>query len=142
MTVASILKVKGNTVLTTPAGTSVAEVARLLKEHRIGAVVITGNGGEVEGILSERDIVSAIASKGPEVLSAPAEEVMTRNVLICQPSDSIYEIMNVMTENRVRHLPVVVDGRLEGIISIGDVVKQRIAEIEFEASEMKKYIAG
>ena len=142
MTVTSILKEKGNKVLTTPAGTSAADVAKLLDEHRIGAVVITGSSGEVVGILSERDIVSAIARKGPEILNAPAEEIMTRKVLTCQPSDSIYEIMNVMTENRVRHLPVLVEGRLEGIISIGDVVKQRIAESEFEASEMKKYIAG
>ncbi len=142
MTVATILKAKGTNVLTASASTSLAEVARLLNEHRIGAVVITGRGGEVDGILSERDIVSAIALSGPEILSSRASEVMTRNVLTCQPSDSIYEIMNTMTEHRVRHLPVVVEGRLEGIISIGDVVKQRIAEIEFEASEMKKYIAG
>jgi CBS domain-containing protein len=142
MSVASILKEKGTEVATAPAEMTIAEVASLLSERRIGAVVITGPDGAIDGIVSERDIVSGVARYGPEVLSGPASTVMTRDVHTCKPSDSIYELMNVMTEQRIRHLPVVVDGKLQGIVSIGDVVKQRIAEIEFEASEMKRYIAG
>jgi len=142
MTVATILKEKGTEVVTAPAGTTVAEVAGLLNEHRIGAVVITGPDGSIEGIVSERDIVSGVARSGPQALGRPAGEVMTRTVHTCDPADSIYAIMNVMTEHRIRHLPVVVDGTLQGIVSIGDVVKQRIAEVEFEASEMKRYIGG
>jgi CBS domain-containing protein len=142
MTVANILKEKGAEVATAPAEMTIAEIASLLSERRIGAVVITGPDGAIEGIVSERDIVSGVARYGPEVLSGPASTVMTRDVHTCDPSDSIYDLMNVMTEQRIRHLPVVIDGKLQGIVSIGDVVKQRIAEIEFEASEMKRYIAG
>ena len=142
MIVADILKAKGIEVATAPAETTLADIAGMLHQRRIGAVVITGSGGAVEGIVSERDIVSAVARSGPEVLNAPVGGVMTRAVHTCDPADSIYEIMNVMTDQRIRHLPVVVDGKLKGIVSIGDVVKQRIAEIEFEASEMKRYIGG
>ncbi len=142
MTVATILKEKGGEVVTAPQDASLADIAGVLDQRRIGAVVITGPAGTIEGIVSERDIVSAVARSGPEVLGRPASEVMTRHVHTCDPADSIYEIMNVMTEHRIRHVPVVVEGRLEGIISIGDVVKQRIAEVEFEADEMKRYIGG
>ena len=142
MTVASILKEKGGEVVTASEDATLAHIAGLLDQRRIGAVVITGPRGTIEGIVSERDIVSAVARSGPEVLSRQASEVMTRYVHTCDPADSIYEIMNVMTEHRIRHLPVVVEGKLEGIISIGDVVKQRIAEVEFEADEMKRYIGG
>src|SRR5918994_1012474 len=134
MTVATILKEKGSAVVTAPVETTLIKITRLLNEHRIGAVVITGSGGRIEGIVSERDIVSAVARQGREVLNAAAGEVMTRKVFTCLPGDSLYELMDVMTQNRIRHLPVVVDGRLEGIISIGDVVKARIAEIDFEAN--------
>jgi len=142
MTVASILKEKGSEVVTAPATATLAEIAAMLDRHRIGAVLVTGPEGAIEGIVSERDIVSAVARFGPQALSLPAGEAMTRDVHVCDPADSIYEIMNVMTEHRIRHLPVMVDGELQGIISIGDVVKQRIAEVEFEASEMKRYIGG
>ena len=142
MTVASILKEKGAGVVTAPAGMTLAEIARLLNERRIGTVVITGPDETIEGIVSERDIVSAIARGGPQVLNRPAGEVMTRDVHTCAPGDSIYELMNVMTDHRIRHLPVVENGQLRGIVSIGDVVKQRIAEVEFEADEMKRYIGG
>ncbi|HUF45651.1 MAG TPA: CBS domain-containing protein [Aestuariivirgaceae bacterium] len=142
MSVAAILKEKGTDVATAPGKTTLAEIAVLLERRRIGAVVITGPRGAIEGIVSERDIVSAVARSGTDVLNRPVSEVMTRAVRSCVPTDSIYELMNVMTEHRVRHLPVVVDGKLQGIVSIGDVVKQRIAEIEFEASEMKRYIGG
>jgi CBS domain-containing protein len=142
MSVASILKVKGGNVVTASAETTVREVAGLLGEHRIGAVLITGPGGAIEGIVSERDIVAGVAKSGADVLGRPAGEIMTRDVHVCDPDDSIYEIMNVMTEQRIRHLPVVVEGKLGGIVSIGDVVKQRIAEVEFEADAMKRYISS
>ena len=142
MTVATILNQKGSDVVTAPATMTVGEVAALLERHRIGAVVITGPGAAIEGIVSERDVVAGVARQGSQVLVRPAGEVMTRNVRFCDPSDGIYEIMNVMTEHRIRHVPVVVDGKLSGIVSIGDVVKQRIAEVEFEANEMKRYIGG
>lgn len=142
MTVASILRQKGGEVVTAPAETTVGDVAGLLGQHRIGAVLITGPGGSIEGIVSERDIVAGLAKAGAEVLGRPAGEIMTRDVHVCDPDDSIYEIMNVMTEQRIRHLPVVVEGKLSGIVSIGDVVKQRIAEVEFEADEMKRYITS
>jgi CBS domain-containing protein len=142
MTVATILKQKGTDVATASVDTPLAEVAGVLDQRGIGAVVITGPGGAVEGIVSERDIVSGIARNGPEVLGRPASEVMTRDVHVCKPADSIYDLMNVMTEQRIRHLPVVVDGKLQGIVSIGDVVKLRIAEVEFEANEMKRYITS
>lgn len=141
MSVATILKEKGHAVVTAPPGTTLAEITRMLVENRIGAVVITSGDG-IQGIVSERDIVTAVARRGPEALAAPAAEVMTTKVFTCRPDDSLYDLMNVMTQNRIRHLPVVVEGRLDGIVSIGDVVKARIAEIEFEASEMKRYIAG
>ena len=142
MSVASILKVKGGEVVTASAEATVREIASLLGQHRIGAVLITGPGGTIEGIVSERDIVAGVAKSGAEALGRPAGEVMTRDVHVCDPDDSIYEIMNVMTEQRIRHLPVVVEGELRGIVSIGDVVKQRIAEVEYEADEMKRYISS
>lgn len=142
MNVASILKQKGGEVVTAPATATTAEIAALLHRHRIGAVLVVDPKGAIEGIVSERDIVSAIARGGPQVLNRPAGEVMTRDVHTCAPGDSIYELMNVMTDHRIRHLPVVENGQLRGIVSIGDVVKQRIAEVEFEADEMKRYIGG
>jgi CBS domain-containing protein len=142
MTAAKILRDKGSGVVTVGAEASLAEAARTLSEHRIGALVVVAATGEPIGIVSERDIVRAIAREGQEALARPASEIMTRELIVCGPDDSIYGMMNLMTNHRVRHLPVVVDGRLQGIISIGDVVKWRIAEIEFEASEMKRYIAG
>lgn len=142
MSVASILKVKGGEVVTASAEASVGEIAGLLCQHRIGAVLITGPGGAIEGIVSERDIVAGLAKSGAEVLGLAAGKIMTRDVHVCEPDDSIYEIMNVMTEQRIRHLPVVAEGKLSGIVSIGDVVKQRIAEVEYEAEEMKRYISS
>jgi CBS domain-containing protein len=96
----------------------------------------------LRGIVSERDVVRAVARSGASALEGAVDTVMTKKVVVCRPEDSIYEIMSVMTDNRIRHLPVVVDDKLVGLVSIGDVVKQRIAEVEFEASEMKRYIAG
>lgn len=142
MTVATLLKEKGTSVVTARPDATVAEIANLLKEHRIGAVVIVDGQRRPEGIVSERDIVRAVAEEGAAGLARRAGEVMVRKLITCTPEDTTYEIMNLMTQHRIRHLPIVVEGKLGGIISIGDVVKSRIAEIELEASEMKRYIAG
>ena len=142
MTVSTILKNKGADVVSAPPGTPLVDIVRLLAEHCIGAVPVVDAKRRLHGIVSERDVVRAIARSGPAALDAAVDTVMTKKVVVCRPEDSIYELMNVMTDNRIRHLPVVVDDKLAGLISIGDVVKQRIAEVEFEANEMKRYIAG
>jgi CBS domain-containing protein len=142
MHVASILKVKGHTVETARADTTLMAVAGRLAEKRIGAVVVTDRAGAIAGIVSERDIVHALAREGSDCLDWPVSEIMTREVLTCSADDTIDEIMSRMTARRCRHLPVVVDGRkLAGIISIGDVVKHHIAEVEMEAMAMRDYIA-
>jgi CBS domain-containing protein len=141
MHVAAILKVKGRAVETVAATATLGEVVRRLAAKRIGAVVVTGPGIAVAGIVSERDVVRVLAQHGPEVLDWPAADVMTRSVVTCVESDTIDELMARMTEGRFRHLPVVENDRLLGLVSIGDVVKHRVAEIEMEASAMRDYIA-
>lgn len=142
MTVATLLNEKGASVVTARADATLADIASLLSENRIGAVVIVDGDRRPQGIVSERDIVRVVATEGATALSRKAEGVMVRKLVTCTPDDTVYEIMNLMTRHRIRHLPILVDGRLGGIISIGDVVKSRIAEIELEATEMKRYIAG
>lgn len=142
MTVATLLNEKGASVVTARADATLADIASLLSENRIGAVVIVDGDRRPQGIVSERDIVRVVATEGASALSRKAEGVMVRKLVTCTPDDTVYEIMNLMTRHRIRHLPILVDGRLGGIISIGDVVKSRIAEIELEATEMKRYIAG
>lgn len=142
MSVAHILAHKGSGVVTATASDNVASVCAILSEQRVGAVVITGTAGRsIAGIVSERDIVRALAAKGQAALTLPVSEIMTREVVTCSPADSILALMNVMTARRIRHVPVVIDGKLAGIVSIGDVVKQRIEDAEREAAEMKRYIA-
>lgn len=141
MNVAQILKTKGSDVLTVAADVPLGEVARTLTERRIGAVIVSEPGKPVAGILSERDIVRAIASKGAGALESAASEVMTPDVICCDPGQSIDQVMAMMTDRRIRHLPVLQDGALKGIISIGDVVKLRIEETVREAEALKDYIA-
>jgi CBS domain-containing protein len=141
MTVSHILKVKGRDVVTAVSTAKVSDVARTLSEKRIGAVVITGAGGKIEGIVSERDVVRHIGKDGAKALDLQVSAIMTRNVRTARDGDSESELMALMTEHRIRHLPVVNDGKLAGMISIGDVVKHRIEAIEREADEMKAYIA-
>jgi CBS domain-containing protein len=141
MHVASILKVKGHAVETVRADANLKAVAGRLADKRIGAVVVTDRTGEIAGIVSERDIVQALAREGANALDWPIAEIMTRDVLTCTEDDTIDEIMSRMTVRRCRHLPVVSSGRLAGIISIGDVVKHHIAEVEMEAMAMRDYIA-
>jgi CBS domain-containing protein len=140
MTVKAILSAKGGKVVTVDPNTNVAAVAQLLAEHRIGAVVVTGADNRVIGIVSERDIVRALAGRGTSALELPLTEIMTRKVATCSPSDTISSIMEQMTAGKFRHLPVIEQGRLTGIVSIGDVVKQRLQEMEREQSALREYI--
>jgi CBS domain-containing protein len=140
MNVAAILKQKGRAVTTAQPTVTLLEVANKLAAKRIGAIVVVGARGEVAGILSERDIIRALAEAGPECLTRPVKETMTRQVVSCQETDTLEELMAMMTARRFRHLPVVTDGSLVGIISIGDVVKHHIAEVEMEATAMREYI--
>ncbi|WP_421694892.1 CBS domain-containing protein [Aestuariivirga sp.] len=142
MAVAHILRQKGAEVITVAPHDTVQTIVDALNRHRIGAVVVESADGTIAGIVSERDVVRALAKDAAAVLSRTAEDIMTVKVRTCSPADSEAELMQLMTANRIRHLPVVVDGRLAGMISIGDVVKNRIESIEREAEEMKSYIAS
>jgi CBS domain-containing protein len=141
MSVKVMLEEKGYDVVTIAPTASIAEASRLLGERRIGAVVVTRGEGKIAGILSERDIVRVVGAEGASALAMSVEAVMTAKVRTCHENNSINEVMEVMTRGRFRHLPVEKDGRLHGIISIGDVVKRRIEEVEREAEEIKQYIA-
>ncbi|HMM14320.1 MAG: CBS domain-containing protein [Parvibaculum sp.] len=141
MNVASILKAKGSDVVTATPVMTLGETARLLTSRRIGAVVVL-HGQQVLGILSERDIVKAVAASGAEALDRPVRDFMTSRVTTCDLNDSADELMDIMTNGRFRHLPVVHKGELVGIVSIGDVVKHRIAETVMETEAMRLYIAS
>lgn len=140
MTVQKILSRKGSEVTTIDPNATLSDAVRVLGQHRIGAVVITGAGREVAGILSERDIVRALAARGPGALDEPVAKVMTRKVVTCNTSETISHLMERMTAGKFRHLPVVEQGRLSGIISIGDVVKSRLEEMEHESNALREYI--
>jgi CBS domain-containing protein len=141
MNVEHILQAKGRDVLTIEPGRTLAEAARALTERRIGAVVIAESDQKVLGILSERDIVRAVARGGAAALETPVSQHMTGKVVSCTRQTTINELMEAMTERKFRHMPVIESGRLCGIISIGDVVKNRVAEIEAETQAMREYIA-
>jgi CBS domain-containing protein len=140
MTVKAILSAKGGNVVTIEPNTNVLTAAKLLAERRIGALVVTGPDHRVVGIVSERDIVQRVAGQGPTALELPLTDVMTRKVMTCTPADTISSVMERMTEGKFRHLPVVEQGRLTGIVSIGDVVKHRLQEMEREQSALRDYI--
>ena len=142
MNVETILRNKGNRVTTIRSDATIANAVEALRRHGIGALVVSNDGDGVDGILSERDVVAALADDGAVLLSRPVAEVMTRAVLTCEPQDTVAELMAEMTNRRIRHFPVVENGKLCGIISIGDVVKSRLDEIEFEASSLRSFIAG
>jgi CBS domain-containing protein len=140
MNVASILSVKGADVVTIEPTATLAIAAKLLSERRIGAVLILGPGDRVAGILSERDIVRALAARGASALDEPVGQSMTRDVITCGKDDPIASVMEHMTQGKFRHLPVVEEGKLAGIVSIGDLVKHRLGEIEQESEAMRDYI--
>jgi signal-transduction protein with cAMP-binding, CBS, and nucleotidyltransferase domain len=141
MNVAAILKDKELGTITTRAQANLRDVAQTMQSKRIGAVMVVGESDNLIGIISERDIVGACAQSGADALQKSVGETMTKDVHTCVRADTIDRLMEIMTRQRFRHLPVVEDGKILGIVSIGDVVKQRIAEVEMEASEMRKYIA-
>lgn len=140
MQVADILRHKGSAVATIAPNMPVAQAVEALREHAIGALVVSVNGERIDGIVSERDIVRALHGPEAPVLERLVADVMTTPVRTCSPADRIEGLMVLMTEHRIRHLPVEVDGRLAGIISIGDVVKARVAELEGEARALEDYI--
>lgn len=141
MNVATILKAKGRAVTTARPDTTLLEVAQKLAAKRIGAVVVVGDNGAVAGIISERDLIRAIGDRGMAALSAPVAEFMTRAVISCSENSVVDELMETMTNGRFRHLPVMEEGALVGIVSIGDVVKFHVAEVEMEVSAMRNYLA-
>jgi CBS domain-containing protein len=140
MTVARIIDEKGRVVVTAHPDASLAEIAAILAEKRIGAVVVCERDA-IGGIISERDVVRMLAKHGSEALRMPAADCMTARVVTCRPEDTIHDVMQKMTSGRFRHLPVVQDGKLIGIVSIGDVVKRRIEEAVREAEQIREYIA-
>ena len=142
MTVSHILKAKGGEVITAAASAKVSDIAKILSENRIGAVVIIGAGGKIEGIVSERDVVRQVGKDGARALELPVSAIMTKNVRTANEMDSDAALMALMTEHRIRHLPVVTDGKMVGMISIGDVVKYLIEAIERETDDLKAYIAS
>jgi CBS domain-containing protein len=142
MNVETILRDKGDWVATIRPDATIAAAIDMLNRERVGALVVSEDGGEVAGVLSERDIVRALGRHGEDLLSRSVEDIMTRDVITCEPGDTVGELMSEMTNRRIRHLPVVVEGRLRGIVSIGDVVKNRLDEVEFEASSLRSFIAG
>ena len=142
MRISDILRVKGDRVVTVTPDTTVERLLAILAEHGIGAVVVSPDGTSVEGIVSERDIVRALARRGAAVLTEPVTAIHTTDVRTVAPESSLSDVERLMTERRFRHVPVVVDGGLHGIVSIGDVVKNRIDELEAERSSLTGYITG
>ena len=142
ITVRNMLDIKGRDVVAVSPDKSLLEVAQVLHEKRIGAVVVTSVEGRVAGIFTERDLVRAMAEKGGEVLDEPVSSIMTVSVQKCREETTVNQLMEMMSAGRFRHVPVEEGNRLVGIISIGDVVKSRIREVELEAEQIKAYIAG
>jgi CBS domain-containing protein len=142
MLVSQIIKDKGDDVFTVGPDDTVATAAAHLRERRIGALVVRKPDGAVAGILSERDIVWGLAQHGAAALEKSVESCMTRDVIVAQPNETVDELMGRMTDKRIRHLPVTRDGQLCGIVSIGDLVKHKIGEIEAEAQNLKDYISA
>ncbi|MBV8931265.1 MAG: CBS domain-containing protein [Kutzneria sp.] len=140
MRIADVLRHKGSMVVTVPPWTTVGELVTELARHNVGAIVVlTPNG--VEGIVSERDVVRGLAARGAELLTSPVAEIMTTSVVTCSPTDTVESLSVLMTERRIRHVPVMSEGRLSGIVSIGDVVKQRISQLQDDQDQLERYIA-
>ena len=142
MFVSDILAQKGGLVFSVTPGTSVAQLSQQLSARRIGSMLVLDVEGSVAGIVSERDLVRALASHGAKAMELEARQVMTRDVVTCDPDDSIDQVMQTMTSGRFRHLPVVRRGELLGLVSIGDVVKARLEEAKHETEALKAYIVA
>jgi CBS domain-containing protein len=141
MRTSEVLRTKGQNVVTVTGDTEVRQLLALLAQHGIGAVVVSRDGKSVDGIVSERDVVRAIADRGESVLSEPVSAICSTEVRTVEPQTQIEELMRLMTDQRIRHVPVLVDGELHGIVSIGDVVKYRITELESERASLTEYIS-
>ena len=142
MKVREILKGKGSRVVTVAPHSSIHDLARRLKLEGIGAAVVSRDGYRVDGIVSEREMARGLAEHGARLLDKPVSDIMLVSVVTCTAEDSVKEVMRRMTRHRVRHLPVVEDGKLAGIVSIGDVVKSRLDEMELEANVLRDYIVA
>jgi CBS domain-containing protein len=142
MRITDVLRRKGDDVLTITPTHTVRDLLRMLAEHRVGALVVSAGGGALDGIVSERDVVRKLHADGDAVLDLPVSKIMTQVVHTCVPEDSLEDLMGSMTEHRIRHVPVLVDGRLAGIVSIGDVVKHRLEELQSERDQLTAYITG
>ena len=140
MRITDVLRGKGDDVVTVAPHEPVTHLLDLLAEHRIGAIVVSADGSAVDGIVSERDVVRSLQRDGADMLSRPVAEIMTTEVHTAEPEAELNDLMRLMTERRFRHVPVLVDGRLAGIISIGDVVKHRIDELQSERDHLEAYI--
>jgi CBS domain-containing protein len=141
MNVATILRQKGRGVFTTTADKSLLDIAKLLAQHGIGCIVIVGDDDKIVGIASERDLMRAISQDGPKFLKEPVSDFMTKTVVTAREADTINWLMSEMTARRFRHMPVVESERLVGLVSIGDLVKIQISEIEMEAAATREYTA-
>jgi CBS domain-containing protein len=141
MRISDVLHVKGENVVTISPDATVRDLVALLQEHNIGAVVVSSGRGDVTGIVSERDVVRRLVG-GPGVLDDNVRDIMTAHVHTASPSETVDHLMKLMTDNRIRHVPVVVDDALHGIVSIGDVVKSRMNELQFERDQLESYVAG
>ena len=140
MRISDVIRRKGGDVVTVRSDASVTELLALLFEHHIGAVVVSDDGESVHGIVSERDIVRHLHTDGAAIMDAPVEQIMTAEVHTCSPEDVLDDLETAMTERRIRHVPVVVDGKLHAIVSIGDVVKNRIDDLQSERDQLRTYI--
>ena len=140
MRITDVLRGKGDLVVTISADKTVRELLDALAEHRVGALVVSDGGGQVSGIVSERDVVRHLQTTGAVLLDNPVRSIMTADVHTCTPDTAVDDLMVMMTERRIRHVPVVVDGRMVGIVSIGDVVKHRIGELQTERDHLTAYI--
>ncbi|MDO5502289.1 MAG: CBS domain-containing protein [Actinomycetia bacterium] len=140
MKISDIVRTKGDRVVTIRSDQSVADLLALLNEHGIGAVVVSDDGAAVGGIVSERDVVRHLHAKGQEVLGGPVQDIMTKDVYTCRFEDQLADLESTMTERRIRHVPIVEDGKLCAIVSIGDVVKHRISDLAAERDHLVDYI--
>ncbi|MQY22108.1 CBS domain-containing protein [Nocardia macrotermitis] len=142
MRISEVLRKKGSEVVTIGPEVTVRELLAVLAEHNVGAVVVSGDGLSLDGIVSERDVVRQLHRMGAELLGRPVADIMTMIVHTCSPEDRVESLRSTMTEHRIRHLPVVAHGRMVGIVSIGDVVKNAISELETEREHLEQYLQG
>jgi len=140
MRIHDILRRKGDAVVTITSAATVTELVRLLTEHQIGAVVVSDADGEATGVVSERDVIRHLHDAGPAASTATVRDLMTAPPITCSPEDEVETLARTMTERRIRHLPVLVDGRLAGMVSIGDVVKQRLDQLQAERDQLEDYV--